>query len=347
MWIALFVMLLVVGTVGLWFWTNMNYDRNDQRVLARAGFIEKQVTLANGTVLNYGEGPAAGPPLLLIHGQQTSWTSYVRVLPELARHFHVFAVDKHGHGGSSKDPDKYSARAMGADLATFIEQVIGQPVYLSGHSSGALLSVWLAANSAALVRAVVLEDPPLFATEPGRAEDTFAWRDSFRNIHNFLQQDQQSDYTRYYLEHSELRGFFGSGWDGIVRYANRFLDRNPGRRLRIFFLPASLNRAFDLLDGDYDLRFGDTFYDFSWFEGFNQAAALAAVTAPTTLIHASWRYSDDGVLLAAMDGEDAARAMDLLRDGMLVNIKSGHNVHGEKPRQFVAVLLKAFGRESS
>lgn len=343
MLLVVLVILALLGlAVGAWFWRNMNYDRGDQRRLDAAGFVERQATLPDGTILNYGEGPDNGPPLLLIHGQQSTWQSYVKVLPELAEQFHVFAVDKHGHGASSKDPAKYTAAAMGADLATFIEQVIGQSVFLSGHSSGGLLSVWLAANAPELVRAVVLEDPPLFATEPGRAQDTFAWRDSFSNIHGFLNQDEESDYTRYYLERSELRGFFGNGWNGIVRYANGYLDRNPGERLRVFFLPPSLNKSFDLLDGPYDLRFGDTFYDFSWFEGFDQTEALARITAPTTIIHASWSYSDAGVLLAAMDGDDAARAVGLLQNGTLVNIKSGHSVHDEKSREFARVLQEQF-----
>lgn len=43
-----------------------------------------------------------------------------------------------------------------------------------------------------------------------------------------------------------------------------------------------------------------------------------------------------------MDGNDAARSMELLPDGKLVNIKSGHNVHTEKPDEFVKVLLDHF-----
>ena len=335
-------LLVVAVAAGAWFWRNMNYDRGDRIKLVDAGFVEKQVALPDGTVLNYGEGPVSGPPLLLVHGQQSSWESYVKVLPELAQHFHVFAVDKHGHGESSKDPTKYTAAAMGADLDTFIEQVIGEPVYLSGHSSGALLSVWLAANAPGRVRSVVLEDPPLFSTEPERKQQTFAWRDSFRNIHGFLDQDEETDYTRYYLEHTELQKFFGNGWNGIRNYANGYLNRNPGERLRIFFLPPSLNRAFDLLDGPYDLRFGDTFYDGSWFRGFDQAETLARISAPTVVIHASWSYSDEGVLLAAMDGDDAQRAVEQLQNGRLVDVKSGHDVHGEKPAEFVKILREQF-----
>ena len=53
-----------------------------------------------------GPKPDNGPPLFLIHGQMVSWEDYVKVLPELSGHFHIFAVDCHGHGKSGKDPGK-------------------------------------------------------------------------------------------------------------------------------------------------------------------------------------------------------------------------------------------------
>src|SRR5690606_14333560 len=99
-----------------------------------AGFVEKDVTVG-GSRIHYAEGPDNGPALLLIHGQIMDWTSYARVLPDLAEEYHVFVVDCHGHGKSDKDPRKYSARAMGRDLAQFIRQVIGEPAVVSGHSS--------------------------------------------------------------------------------------------------------------------------------------------------------------------------------------------------------------------
>ena len=39
---------------------NMNYDKGTAKKLKKAGFIEKQVVLPDGTVLNYGEGRIMG-----------------------------------------------------------------------------------------------------------------------------------------------------------------------------------------------------------------------------------------------------------------------------------------------
>ena len=270
----------------------------------------------------------------------TSWEDYVKVLPKLSKRFHIFAVDCHGHGGSTKDPQKYSAKAMGNDFIWFIKEVIGAPAIVSGHSSGGLLTAWLAAHSPEDVRGIVLEDPPFFSTEAGRRETSYAWLDGFEPIHRFLNQDGETDYTRFYLQNCYLQKFFGDSWGNIKNYAYSYMDKNPDKGLRIFFLPPSINRAFDLLNGGYDLCFGDTFYDGSWLTEYDQAATLKEIRCPSVLIHASWSYDQNGVLLAAMSGEDAQRAHELIPGNVLVDVVSGHGVHYDKPRQFEKIMLE-------
>ncbi|MEA4846401.1 MAG: alpha/beta hydrolase [Clostridiaceae bacterium] len=326
--------LVLIIAAACYIYNNMNYDKNVAYKLKKAGFTEKQAVLPDGTVLGYGEGHDNGPALFLIHGQMTSWEDYVKVLPELSKHFHIFAVDCHGHGASSKDPAKYSAEAMGKDFIWFMENIIKEPSIVSGHSSGGLLTAWLAANSPENVKGIVLEDPPFFATEPDRCKKTYAWLDGFEPIHRFLNQTEVTDYVRFYLDNTYLQNFFGNAWNGIKKHANQYMEKNPNKRLRIFFLPPSLNRSFDLITGDYDLRFGDTFYDCSWFDNFNQAETLSRINCPSVLIHTSWSYSNDGVLLAAMDENDAQRAHELIPGNELINVKSGHDFHYEKPKEF-------------
>ncbi len=328
--------LLVVG--GRYVYNNLHYYQAPLRRTMSAGFREQQVTLPDGTVLNYAEGPAGGPPLLLIHGQGTAWENYAKVLPELSEHYHIYAVDCHGHGSSSHDPAKYSARAMGEDFAWFIEQVIGEPAVVSGHSSGGLLTAWLAANSPKNVRGVVLEDPPFFTTLSDRAEQTFAWVDSFRPAHAFLQQTEQTDYTLHYLENSLWVSYFGGGREPLLKYAASYRAKHPGQPLQFFFLPPSINTLLLHMD-EYDPRFGDTFYDCSWNAGFDHAAALASIKLPSVLIHTNWSYDKNGILLAAMSGDDAARAHALIEGNELIKVDSGHGFHDEKPQQFIQIMV--------
>ncbi len=331
-------LLLLGAAAAAYVYRNTHYDSGTAKLLRRAGFAEKQVYLPDGAVLNYGEGPKNGPALLLIHGQTVSWEDYAPALPALSRRFHVFAVDCHGHRGSCKDPAKYTGAAMGRDFQWFLKNVVGEKAYVSGQSSGGLLAAWLAANAPEDVLGVVLEDPPFFSTEEARNPGAFAWVDSFKTIHGFLNQAEEASYTRYYLEHCYMQKLIGDGWTGMKAYAYKYMEKHPGKPLRVFFLPPSANRMFDLLNGDYDLRFGDRFYDCSWFEGYDREAVLSAIRCPSVLIHANWSYSPDGILLAAMNGEDAQRAHSLIPGNELIKVDSGHDFHWEKPREFAKVM---------
>ena len=205
--------------------------------------IEKQLTLEDGSVTHYAESPDNGPALLLLHGQQVSWEDYRKVLPELSKQFHVFAVDYYGHGGSSKDPAKYTAKAIGTDLLCFIHTVIRKKPVIAGHSSGALLAAWMAGNDPDGVAGIVLEDGPFFSTEKGRAEHTFAWL-GFEVIHGFLQ-EEETNYTLYSLEHHYMQTLFNQNgkdnWERIVlNPAKKYMKKHPGTIPKIWYYPKKL-----------------------------------------------------------------------------------------------------------
>lgn len=332
------LLCVMIVLASLYVYHNLNFDKAPMRRTMKAGYVEKQVSLDDGTVLNYVEGPANGPPLLLIHGQEAAWGIYTKVLPGLSRYYHVYALDCHGHGKSSKDPEKYSAQAMGKDFARFIEDVIGEPAVVSGHSSGGLLTVWLAANAPDDVLGVVLEDPPLFSTEASRCDQTFAQVDTFQACHSFLEQDEEDDFALYYLKNCYWINFFGDGKEGIINYAASYREKHPGERLKLFFLPPSITGIFYFVD-DYDPRFGDTFYDCSWMENFDHAETLQRIDCPSVLIHTNWSYDEDGILMGAMSGEDAERAHSLIDGNVLIEADSGHSFSWEKPKDFIEVMV--------
>jgi pimeloyl-ACP methyl ester carboxylesterase len=340
LWVVLFILLglmvlCVVSTIALYGY-GITFKEPAMAKVWKAGFEEKTFT-TEGTTLNYVEGPDNGFPLLLIHGQLVQWESYQRVLPELSQHFHVFAVDCHGHGKSSHDPAKYSAKAMGSDFVAFIEQVIGEPAIVSGNSSGGLLAVWLAANSPENVLGIVLEDPPLFSSEYPRIKETAAW-DTMVTAHRFLVQSEEDEFLEYYLWNSGMMALFGDGRQGIDNWAQEYRRKNPGELVEIFFFPLSMRMGVRGLQL-YDPFFGQAFYDGSWNTDFDHAEALSRVTCPTLLMHSNWFYDDNGILQGAMDDEDASRAVSLLSNGRLERVDSGHSVHIEDPDIFIKIVV--------
>lgn len=357
---------IVLGAVlvGAFAYCNLHYDYGNDRFLVTkgkaAGFAEKTYRTSDGHEIAYLEGPANGAALLLIHGQTGSKEDYARVLPELARSFHVFAVDCYGHGRSSKDPARYKLVSMRDDFLHFVDEVIGERVMLSGHSSGALIAAAMAAAGEGRVRGLLLEDGPFFTTERGRAEKTLAYLE-FRLMHDFLRQDEETNYTRYYLRHTYMKEIFDEGGKNVWVSA---VEKPYGKRIRegsdkmpmLWYLPpaARLNelvfRTRNREDGTgaYDLRFGETFYDFSWFDGFDTESALRAIDCPTVILHVAPprkiapSYVDrNGILLSAMDDEDAERVHECIRGSVL---RSGyacdHNIHADLPKSFIESVFE-------
>ncbi|MGD7705085.1 alpha/beta fold hydrolase [Microlunatus sp. Y2014] len=331
-----------VGIAGLvaggWALRNLKSPAWGIAAAERAGFIEKQVTV-DGVRFNYAAGPAQrdAPPLLLIHGQGADWKNYYSVLAELSEHYRVYAVDVHGHGGTSRTPEKYCAPAVGADLAGFIEKVIKEPTVVAGHSSGGQLAAWLAGHRPEWVRGVVLEDPPLFTTPLPRAEKTWNWVDLATTCHDYLAADTD-DWIGYHFANQRLWTFFGDAKDPIVRYGLKQHTRHPGRPITLFFMPPSWNDVQRSL-ARYDPRFGEAFYTGAWERGFDHEQTLRGIRAPTVFIHANWTYSDDGVLQGALDDDDAERARSMISQVQFERVDSGHAVHAEEPATYIEILV--------
>ncbi|MDR0669837.1 MAG: hypothetical protein LBF95_07120 [Treponema sp.] len=87
-----------------------HYKNPSEQKLIEAGIAEK-ITKVGDVDFNYAEGQNNGPALLLLHAQTLDWFTYNKVLPALAKKFHVFAVDYPGHG-KTMCPDDYVMTIM-------------------------------------------------------------------------------------------------------------------------------------------------------------------------------------------------------------------------------------------
>ncbi|WP_200809818.1 alpha/beta fold hydrolase [Demequina sp. NBRC 110054] len=333
------VLLGVVAVAGIVIKVVTYTDPYVQKV-ADAGYEQKTADV-NEVAFSYVEGPDNGEPLVLLHAQLMNWFDYSRVMPDLAENYHVYVVDYQGHGETTY-PDDYemSANNIGADLGAFLDEVVGEPAYVSGNSSGGLLTLWLAANRGDMVKAIVLEDPPLFASEYPRIKETVAIK-AFSSSEAAVQEGETDDFLNFWLDAN--KGFFnkyvapGSA-DAIKGLVAAYRAANPGEPTEIGIIPDdTVKLLFQGLE-EYDPRFGAAFYEGTWNEGFDHAEALAAVECPVLLMHANWSYNEEGLLDGAMDQDDADLAMSYLQDGTYVKVDSDHVVHLEHPDEFVEIL---------
>lgn len=115
----------------------------------------RTVASPDGTRIAYWRS-GAGPPLVLVHGAMADHTTTWRyVLPELERHFTVYAMDRRGRGASGDSAD-YKLQLEVEDVAALVD-AIDEPVNLLGHSFGGMLALEAALLTSNLRRLILYE----------------------------------------------------------------------------------------------------------------------------------------------------------------------------------------------
>ncbi len=306
------------------------------------GFAEKQFATGE-IILNYVEGPANGPPVLFIPGQMEFWQGYKLVMAHFARNFHVFVVDIRGHGKSTRTPGQYSYNIIGQDLKAFLEQVIKDPAIVSGLSSGAILSLWLAANAPDSVQAAISEDPPLFASMyPKILHEAYMYR-IFQVAIETLGQPKR-DILEYFMKQGipkagQAELLLIPGWVAKFIVGDFELNKRlrPNRKYDVPLAPYNGKLGFKFIS-EYDTDFSKATIDGRLTAGFDPEATLRRIRCPVLLIHAKWSRDEHWGLLGAMDDEDAARIRANVQRLTHVKVDSFHDVHLSKPKTFIKVV---------
>ena len=98
-----------------------------------------------------------GPTVLLLHGTGGSAHSWRDLLPALAQHFEVLAVDLPGHGFSAMPAASQglSMHGMAAALGALLTQLQLRPALLVAHSAGAAVALRMAIDSLVQPSAIV------------------------------------------------------------------------------------------------------------------------------------------------------------------------------------------------
>lgn len=122
------------------------------------GFVESKFD-SGPVVLNYGEGPANGAPLIVVHGGSYRWQTEGVYLERLKARWHILAVDLRGHGASGRTPGHYRILDYAADLDRFIDAKVGGPYAYMGWSLGALVGIGLASVRPRNLTSLILRDP--------------------------------------------------------------------------------------------------------------------------------------------------------------------------------------------
>src|ERR1041384_3807301 len=119
-------------------------DKFDAKTFGRQ-FKHQHVTV-RGMKMHYVTG-GQGEPLVLVGGWPESWYAWRKVMPELARHYQVYAFDLPGQGDSGF-ASAYDTTTVAGYLHDALAQLGVTKHHLVGHDVGA----WLAYAYAAAYR---------------------------------------------------------------------------------------------------------------------------------------------------------------------------------------------------
>ncbi len=98
----------------------------------------------------------AGEPLVYLHGAFSDSRELDPLLPRYAERFRVHTPDRRGHGRSPDVDGPFDFELLAADIAAFVEEVVGGPTHVVGFSDGATTALHVALRRPDLVRRLVL-----------------------------------------------------------------------------------------------------------------------------------------------------------------------------------------------
>ena len=122
--------------------------------LSRIGEVS-EIQISGGRTLRFLK-TGTGAPLILLHTIRTQLDYFQEVIPLLAQHYTVYAVDLPGHGYSSIDTKaNYDEPYLRSAVINFIEKLDLREVTLVGESIGAVLVLTVAGELPERIKAVV------------------------------------------------------------------------------------------------------------------------------------------------------------------------------------------------
>ena len=126
----------------------------------------------------YVEQYGSGVPLILLHGNGGSISSFSGIIPALSEKYHVFAIDSRAHGKSTDASDSLSFDMMADDINALMDELKLKSACLLGWSDGGIVALTMAFRHPERVRKLA-------------ATGANVWPDSTALIPSFWREEQR------------------------------------------------------------------------------------------------------------------------------------------------------------
>jgi len=129
----------------------------------------------NGYSITYNE-TGSGEPVVLVHGSASDYRTWESQRQAFAEFYRVIDYSRRYHWPNTQIPDgaDYSMDEQVDDLQALLQSLDAAPAHIVGHSYGAFLGLLLALREPAMVRSLVLCEPPVItlfvSNNPGPVE---------------------------------------------------------------------------------------------------------------------------------------------------------------------------------
>ncbi|GAB3209543.1 alpha/beta fold hydrolase [Marinactinospora thermotolerans] len=288
------------------------------------GTFQHEFADVEGVRMHYVKG-GSGSPVVLLHGWPQTWYSWWEIMPELAEHHTVYAVDLPGLGDSTGSPTGYDKATLARYVHTLIAEQLGvRDARVVGHDLGAAVAFQYAAQFPEDTELLGYLDLPL----PGPAMDgaayrSLSWHIAFHSQPRVPEAVVGNDVRDYLELFYPQVAFEGSSFGGTAQ-RSPFSDEEIDEYARTYSRPEVLKGGFELYRS-LDKDAADT-------------EAAAPVEVPTLIMTAQGQL--EGVRSTVEPHmTDIVRAVDVPR--------AGHWLVEENPEFVTEELLRFLGRSRS
>ncbi|WP_328610261.1 alpha/beta hydrolase [Amycolatopsis sp. NBC_00345] len=274
----------------------------------------------DGVKMHYVTG-GKGSPVVLLHGWPQTWYGWWPVMPALAEHHTVYAVDLPGLGDSAGSPTGYDKATLARYVHTLIAGRLGvRDATVVGHDLGAAVAFQYADQFPADTTRLGYLDLPL----PGPAINaatyrTLSWHIAFHSQPRVPEAVVGDDVRAYLALFYPQVSFGGTAFGGSA-------DRSPFTGAEIDEYARTYSRP-EVLSGGFDLYR-------SLDKDVRDTVAAPPTQVPTLLMTAQGQ-------LDAIRATVAPRVTDIVR---AVDVPhAGHWLVEENPQFVTAELLRFLG----